>query len=503
MYLKTKKIAAIVLALALLVAGVNFLVPTESPVHAHTDNSTYTGRTPKYVFMFIGDGMTYPQFTAASSYLGSLKTEGKSVEPAPLGFMEFPYTGTITTHDSTSFCPDSASTATSMATGYKTLSGIINMDEQKTTVYETISGKLKSQKDFKVGVVSSVPINHATPAAYYAAQPSRGNYYEIGLDLINSEFDYFAGGDLLSRTGRNMDQEDLYDLAEKAGYSIFNTKEEILNLSNGNEKVIAISPESQGGAMPYEIDRKSGDLSLADFTRKGIDVLFNETGFFMMVEGGKIDWACHANDAMASIHDTIAFDDAIAEAVKFYNKYPKDTLIIVTGDHETGGMTIGYAGTKYDTHLSDLSGQVVSYEVYNENVSTFREEKISFENVLNDVYENFGLMEKGHKDADAKANMVLSDYEYKQLKKAYTLSMIEKSDRDLGEEEYLTYGGYEPLTIAITHILNNKAGIGWTSYSHTGIPTGVFAMGTGAQLFSGSYDNTDLFMRLVAITKVK
>lgn len=99
------------------------------------------------------------------------------------------------------------------------------------------------------------------------------------MDLINSEFDYFAGGDLLSRTGRNKDQADLYDLAQKAGYSIFNTKEEILNLSTGNEKVIAISPESAGGAMPYEIDRKSGELSLADFTRKGIDVLFNETGF--------------------------------------------------------------------------------------------------------------------------------------------------------------------------------------------------------------------------------
>lgn len=223
----------------------------------------------------------------------------------------------------------------------------------------------------------------------------------------------------------------------------------------------------------------------------------------MMVEAGKIDWACHANDAMASIHDTIAFDEAIAEAVKFYNKYPKDTLIIVTGDHETGGMTLGYAGTKYDTHLSDLSAQKVSYEAYNENVSKFRAEKTSFENVLKDVYENFGLMSKDHKQADAKPTMVMSDYEYDQLKEAYVLSMIEKSDRDLGEKEYLAYGGYEPLTIAITHILNNKAGIGWTSYSHTGIPTGVFALGTGAQMFSGSYDNTDLFMRLVAITKVK
>ena len=133
-----------------------------------------------------------------------------------LAMMDFPIAGSTQTYDSTSFAPDSASTATSIATGEKTWSGSINVSLDFSEQYETIAEKLKEQKEYKIGVVSSVNINHATPAAFYAHQPSRNSYYEIGQEMIDSEFDYFAGGALLSPTGKEEDQKDLYALAEEA-----------------------------------------------------------------------------------------------------------------------------------------------------------------------------------------------------------------------------------------------------------------------------------------------
>lgn len=498
-----KRLFAGVIALSLLFGGTMLMTQNQPVTYADATNNNWTGKAPKYIFLFIGDGMTYPQFTAASDYVGAVKSENKVVDSENLAFMDFPVVGNATTFDSSSFCPDSASTATSISTGNKTLSGVINMDTSKTLAYETIAEKLKKQMGYKIGIVSSVPINHATPAAFYAHQASRNNYYEIGQELVNSNFDYFGGGDFLQVTGKEKDKKSLYDLAKEKGYTVVNTTQDILNLTASTKKAIAITPEAIGGALPYEIDRKSGELSLADYTRKGIDVLYNETGFFMMVEGGKIDWACHANDAAASINDTLALDAAVQEAIKFYNKYPNDTLIVVTGDHETGGMTIGFAGTQYSTYLPQLSTQNMSYEAFDKKIETYRTTKTSFANVLKDIQKEFGLVTEANKEQTSYANMVMTAYELKQLEIAYTLSMIPSSERTLTEADKLLYGGYEPLSMAVTHLLNNKSGIGWTSYSHTGLPTAVFARGLGADLFSGSYDNTDLFIKLKALTQVK
>lgn len=498
-----KRFLAGLIAVLLVFAGSVYFTQGKEVNFADAKDNYWSGKTPKYIFMFIGDGMTYPQFTAASDYLGVVSNENKKIESDALTFMEFPVAGSATTFDSTSFCPDSASTATSLSTGYKTLSGVINMDETKKIAYETIAEKLKKQLGYKIGIISSVPINHATPAAYYAHQPSRNNYYEIGLELIKSDFDYFGGGDFLLPRGKKNDQQSVYDLAKINGYQVLNTKESILGLTKASGKTIAIAPTTIGGALPYEVDRSASDLSLADFTRKGIDVLQNEKGFFMMVEGGKIDWACHANDATAAIQDTIAFDNAVAEAVKFYNKYPEDTLIIVTGDHETGGMSIGFAGTGYSTYLTQLTEQTMSYEAFDAQIETYRTQKTSFESVLVDLEKNFGLVTEANKSKTTYSNMVLTTSDVEKLQKAYTLSMIPVKERKLTEEDALLYGGYEPLSMTVTHLLNNKSGIGWTSYSHTGIPTAVFARGMGSSMFSGAYDNTDVFLKLKALTKVK
>ena len=158
-------------------------------------------KKPKYVFLFIGDGMGTAQIQSARFYKGTVDNNG-AVTEADLSFTSFPQVGSVTTYDSTSFCPDSASTATSIATGHKTESGVINMCPWTRDVpYETIAEKLHAQKGYKVGVISTVNIDPATPAAFYAHQKTRKNYYQIGVELANSGFEYFAGGEFQKVNG--------------------------------------------------------------------------------------------------------------------------------------------------------------------------------------------------------------------------------------------------------------------------------------------------------------
>lgn len=506
-----KRIAATALTLALAVPAIAIGLG-ETTSYGIASDKTKAGeaqnlKAPKYVFMFIGDGMSYPQIQAASDYLGAVK-QGTSVKilkgGEDLSFMKFPVAGSALTYDSTSFCPDSASTATSLSTGYKTYSGTINMDETKTKTYETITEKVKEQLDYKVGIITTVNLNHATPAAYYAHQASRNNYYEIGKEMITSEFDYFAGGGLLQSTGKEGNSPDIYDLAKGEGYQVIRTKAEAEKLTAKDGKAIIIGEKlADSDSLSYSNDKAATEWALKDYVKKGIEVLDNEKGFFMMVEGGKIDWACHANDSGSAISDTIALSDAVAEAVKFYNKNPEDTLILVTGDHETGGLTIGYAGTNYDTYLTNLKNQKISYAKYDSDyVANYKKNKTPFAQVLTDIKANFGLMAKTDKDASEDSKLLLTDYEYNLLKAAYEKSMSTKS-AERNQEEYALYGSYEPLTVTITHLLNNKSGIDFTSYSHTGLPVGVFAKGTGEDLFSGYYDNTEIYDNIANLLKVK
>ncbi len=466
---------------------------------SNKEASNKVEKTPKYIFTFIGDGMSYPQINAAQIYTG-VKNNPNSIELDKLGFDQFPSVGMMTTQDSTSFAPDSASTATSMATGFKTHSGVIGLKSDKSTELTTVAEKLKME-GYKVGIVSTVTLNHATPAAYYANTVSRNNYYDIALQMAESDFDYFGGGELNKADGQNGGEESAYDVMKKNGYTITNNKEEIMSLNDKSGKVYAISPKLDGGAMPYDIDMNADDLRLKDFVKKGIDVLDNDKGFFMMVESGKIDWAGHANDAMSNINDTLAFDEAIQEAVEFYNEHPDETLIIVTGDHETGGMTLGQVTTGYNTAFDLLSHQTISYEAFDTIFKEFLKQHpgAHFEDAFEIISKNFGFKLSG----DAKDPMVLNEYEINKLRAAYTETLKAKAERSKEVEAKILYGGYEPLTVTLTHILNNKAGIGWTSYSHTGIPVPVYAIGAGAHLFEGSYDNTDLYKKTVEAVGIK
>lgn len=468
--------------------------------------------TPKYVFVFIGDGMSYPQIQSAAYYAGkdaagivdvvkNSENAGDSPAMKNLSFYDFPVAGSASTYDATSFAPDSASTATSIFTGYKTHSSSINVDITKKIKYRTIAEQLRDQKKWKIGVVSTVNLNHATPAATYAHQASRKSNYAIGQELVKSNFDYFAGGALMEPQDKKNDKTSIYELAKSAGYKVCFTQNDVNSLQNGDKAIVVAETLADGDAMSYDNDRKNDEWALRDYVRKGIEVLDNKKGFFMMVEGGKVDWACHANDARSSIADTLALSAAVEEAIEFYNKHPKETLIIVTADHETGGLTIGYAGTDYNLFFRTLDNQKISYAKFDSDyVSNYKKNGTSLEEVMTDVEQLFGLKLPGSEDSNKNGGLVLTDYEYSRIKTAYEKTI--KNDNSRTQMEYDLYGTYEPLTITITHVLNAKSGLGWTSNSHTGLPVPVFALGAGQDEFKGFYDNTEIYNKMAKLTKV-
>lgn len=468
--------------------------------------------TPKYVFVFVGDGMSYPQIQSAAYYAGkdaagivdvvkNSENAGDSPAMKNLSFYDFPVAGSASTYDATSFAPDSASTATSIFTGYKTHSSSINVDITKKIKYRTIAEQLRDQKKWKIGVVSTVNLNHATPAATYAHQASRKSNYAIGQELVESNFDYFAGGALMEPQDKKNDKTSIYELAKSAGYKVCFTQNDANSLQNGDKAIVVAETLADGDAMSYDNDRKNNEWALRDYVRKGIEVLDNKKGFFMMVEGGKVDWACHANDARSSIADTLALSAAVEEAIEFYNKHPKETLIIVTADHETGGLTIGYAGTDYNLFFRTLDNQKISYAKFDSDyVSNYKKNGTSLEEVMTDVEQLFGLKLPGSEGSNKNGGLVLTDYEYSRIKTAYEKTI--KNDKSRTQMEYDLYGTYEPLTITITHILNAKSGLGWTSNSHTGLPVPVFALGAGQDEFKGFYDNTEIYNKMAKLTKV-
>ena len=484
---------------------------------AETRNQ-WDGQRAKYVFVFIGDGLGLQQVNSAEVYKGSMDPQGSEPAIKKLTLSGLPVQGMITTYSTNSFITDSAPAATALASGYKTENGVIGMDATKTKKFTSVA-KMAHDKGMRVGIITTVSLNHATPASYYASQASRNDYYEIGEQLIGSGFDYFAGGGIHQATGKKKDRKDLYDVAKEAGYSVLRTRDDILGAAPGT-KLIAVNPVIDGSnAMPYDMDRTEKELSLAEFTKKGIELLDNPNGFFMMVEGGKIDWACHANDAASAIHDTLAFDESVKVAVDFAKAHPNETLIVVVGDHETGGMSIGFAGTQYETFFNKVSYQSESYESFDRKIAEFKKRpdaERTFDNMMPLINEVFGLKtasaderkalgekaKAGDREAGKELAMVLSDLELGEVRAAYERSMQGEEERSKDEATYLLYGGYEPLSVKLTQILNQKSGIGWTTYAHTGIPVPIFAGGVGSDLFAGYYDNTDVAWKTMSIIGV-
>lgn len=456
---------------------------------------------PKYIFFFIGDGMGLGQEQLTESYLGAYDTE--NMDPK-LFFTGMPQKGFITTYSKSHKITDSAAAGTALAAGEKTDNGRIMKNSDASESFKSVA-HIAKENGMKVGILSSVSLDHATPAVFYANADSRNMYYEISMQLPDSEFDFFGGGGYRNPEGlesnnkysekytqqdqegtKATDKKNMLEYAREKGYTIINSKDALMSLDNSDEKIIAINPVLQSGsAMPYAIDNNAGDPELADYVEKAIEVLDNENGFFMMVEGGKIDWACHSNDAATVVHEIVDFDKAIGKAMEFFLQHPEETLIIVTGDHETGGLGMGNTLAGKETDYKSLAHQKASLEVIEKEMKSLQQP--SYETIMTRVEEYFGLG----------SAVTINAYDSLRLKRAWKASFDPTYTRT--DDDVVRYGYYEPVTITATHILSEKAGIAWTTFSHTAMPLPVHSIGNGSEIFGGYYDNTDIPKKIASL----
>lgn len=442
-----------------------------------TTIESFASKQPKYIFYFIGDGFGINHAEITNRY-------SKKVHSKPLAMYSMPSIGIYTTYAANREITCSAAAGTALATGYKTNIDFIGVNPNKEPL--TSIAEICRDNSMKVGIISSVSIDHATPASFYAKQPNRSMAFEISMDLSKSGFDYFAGGNFLKPEKNGVNS---IEVAKNNGYKFINTIEEFNKIKNGDSKVIVNPSRLQSeNSMFYAIDQTSEDITLVDFTKKAIEVLENPNGFFIMVEGGKIDWGAHSNDIATTIHEVIQFDNAVNEALEFYKKYPEETLIIVCADHETGGLSFGYSFTKYETNLPIISNQKISQEQFSlilEDYYKSTKNNPNFDDILtlSDAY--FGF----NKDFN------LTDHELGMLIKAFDDS-LNKNRLKSTREFYVNYAGYHPVAIAATRIIANRAGVSWTTFSHTAQPLPMRAIGKAADVFEGYYDNTDIVKKL-------
>ncbi len=433
----------------------------------------------KYVFYFIGDGMGVNQVNGTEMYLA--EKEGR-IGLKPLNFTQFPVVNFATTYSKYNSVTCSAAAGTALATGTKTKNGTIGMDSLHQAPLYSVAVKAK-EAGKKVGITSSVSVDHATPAAFYAHQPNRSMYYEIGTDLPKTGFDFYAGaGFLQPKSKKDTAAPELYGLIEGAGYKIIRGNEAFEKQYTEALKAVLIQKEgAEKGCLPYAIDRKEGDLTLAQITENAIRFLTKEEndGFFLMVEGGKIDWACHGNDAATVFTEVIDMAEAVEKALDFYKQHPDETLIVITADHETGGIALGTG--KYALNLQALQYQKLSKEELTRKIQELRTakgNKVSWEDVRGVLSENLGFWKE----------VKLSDKQETRLKEIYKRSFGKngvKLEKNL-------YAENELLAAEAIEIMDSIALVGWTSGGHSAGVVPVFAIGAGSHLFSGKLDNTDI-----------
>jgi alkaline phosphatase len=438
----------------------------------------------KYVFYFIGDGMGLNTVNATEVYHAEM--EGR-IGVTPLTFTQFPIASYATTFSTSNGVTDSAAAGTALATGSKTNNGAIGVDASNTPV-TSIAEKAK-QQGMKVGITTTVSINHATPASFYAHRADRNMGYEIAFDLLDSNFDFFAGSGLTNPEilFDKTPADNIFNLIDRAGYTVVRGYDAFVANKDLKDKVILINKgEKSNNSIPYAIDRTNEDLTLAQITECAIRILDkdNNNGFFLMVEGGQIDGAAHANDAATTIHEIVDFDNAIKIAYQFYLQHPNETLIVVTADHDTGGIALGAGG--YVLNLANLQYQKVSKSKLSSFIKKLRTndgKPVTWEQVKEVLSANLGLWTK----------VPVTEEQEQKLYERYKKSFVE-GDQTM---EQTLYQSDEKLASEAIALLNSLARLGWASTSHSAAYVPVYAIGAGEELFKGKMDNTDIPLRIL------
>ncbi|QUW22942.1 alkaline phosphatase [Sporosarcina sp. Marseille-Q4063] len=395
---------------------------------AGAENPQSNEKVENVIFM-IPDGYSSAYATNYRLYKG----EESIMDPHLVGMHR--------TYSANSEVTDSAAAGTAMATGTKTNNGVISMDPDGNKLETILQTAEKSGKSS--GLVATSTITHATPAVFASHVESRANEDDIAPQLLQNDVDVILGG------GKKYFSDDLLNEAKQDGYEIVSDAQSLNNIDKTN-KLIGLFAED---SLSPELDRETTDEpSLKEMTSAAIDVLSNDKdGFFLMVEGSQIDWAGHANDAAWVMKDAEAFEEAVEAALDFAKK-DKKTLVVIAGDHDTGGMSVGgYDGfganleiLKYVTATGDFMASQINEEQSNIQEVIFHYTGISL--------------------TEAKIN---------RIKQAN-----------------------EPA-FEINSIISEQALVGWTHTGHTGTDVPVYAYGPQAHKFAGLIENTD-FPQLMA-----
>lgn len=445
----------------------------------------------KYVFYFIGDGMGVNQINVTETYLAALK--GK-IGIEPILMSSFPVVGMVNTYSATNGVTDSAAGGTALASGHKTKNGAIGVLEDLQTPCTSIAQWAKNAGK-AVGIATTVAITHATPASFYGHQPSRNMYYELGQDLCKSGFDFFAGSDF-HRPNTKDGEPSLREQAKAAGYTILTGGyKEYEKKGKKADKLMMLQSDYQNEKLgsdhlPYALDQDKNDLTLEQICRAGINYLMSKQtdGFFFQLEGGMIDYACHRNDIGNAINEVLDMDKAIKVAYEFYQQHPDETIIVITADHETGGLVMGTG--PYELHTDLLRFQHKSID--------------ELKWMLGDQYKknpkkfNWTVVEKVLKEQMGfGAGITLNEKQQQRIQHRWEAienaiaenNKVQDRINDLGE--------------TAKHILSEVAMISWASGGHSNGYVPVYAIGPGTEVFQGRIDNIEIAPAMAKIAGYK
>lgn len=445
----------------------------------------------KYVFYFIGDGMGVNQINVTETYLAALK--GK-IGYEPILMSNFPVVGLVNTYSATNGVTDSAAGGTALASGNKTKNGAIGMLEDLKTPCNSIA--VWAQKAGKaVGVATNVAITHATPASFYGHQPNRNMYYEIGQDLCKSNFDFFAGADF-HRPNTKEGEPTLREQAKAAGYTILTGGyKEYQKKGRKADKLILFQSDEQNEKLqsdhiPYALDQDKNDLTLEQITRAGINFLMSKQkdGFFFQIEGGMIDYACHRNDIGNAINEVLDLDKAVRVAYEFYEQHPDETIIVISADHETGGLVMGCG--PYELHTDLLKYQTRSIDETKWLLNQLYKKapkKFTRAEVDKQLQAILGLG----------AGIPVSDKQRERVDRRW--KAIEQAINDGGKVS----DRINDLCETCKHIISEAALISWASGGHSNGYVPIYAIGPGTEVFQGRIDNKEIAPAMARIAGYK
>jgi len=417
---------------------------------------------PKNIIMVIADGMG-PAYTTSYRYFN----DDPSTELIEETVFDRLLTGSASTYPAriSGFVTDSAAAATALSTGYKTYNGAIGLDVNKKSVETVLEFAKKQEK--KTGVVVTSQINHATPASYLAHNESRRNYNAIADSYLDNgiKADVYLGGgwQYFIRDDRN-----LVDEFKAAGFQYVDNYSSLINLKE-NTPVIGLFGDS---GLPYAIDDIDSQRLLT-MTKTAIKQLENNNGYFMLVEASQIDWAGHSNDIASAMAEMSDLATTMEYLEKYVNENP-DTLVILTADHSTGGLTVGANG-KYEWHPEILRTMKKSPR---QAAKDLTDQEIT-QQLLSELLNFTVTQSEAQQVKAAKINAIAEISAYKQLDETMKLKAKKPSMSNI-------------ISIAIKNIIDIRTNTGWTSGGHTAIDVPVHALGKSSGLFKGNIDNTDI-----------